>query len=70
MIEAQCMIASGDPDIFQLSLVEFEFFNIDPTTMYDEDFVDSINNILNTQSLNSSVVGVLVSDQVYEESML
>ena len=63
-------VVSCDPDIFQLSLVEFEFFNIDPTAMYDEDFVDSIDNVLKTQSLDSSVVGVLVSDQAYEESML
>ena len=39
-------------------------------TLYGEEFVDSVNEILGTQSLNSSVIGVLVSDQEYEESTM
>ena len=39
-------------------------------TLYGEDFVDSVNTVLRTQSLNSSVVGVLVSDQEYEDSTM
>ena len=39
-------------------------------TLYGEDFVDSVNQVLRSQSLNSSVSGVLVSDQQYEESTM
>ena len=39
-------------------------------TLYGEDFVDSVSTILRSQSLNSSVVGVLVTDLEYEESTM
>lgn len=55
-----------------MSLVEYELFEMTPVmfTLYGEDFVDSVNTVLRTQSLNSSVVGVLVSDQEYEDSTM
>ena len=55
-----------------MALVEYELFEMTPVmfTLYGEDFVDSVNAILRSQSLNSSVVGVLVSDQEYEESTM
>ena len=56
----------------QLSVVEYELFDMTPVmfTLYGEEFVNSVNEILEKQSLDSSVVGVLVSDQDYEESTM
>lgn len=56
----------------QLSLVEFELFEMNPVmfTLYGEDFVDSINDLLKAQVVNSSVVGVLVSEQSAESSTM
>lgn len=39
-------------------------------TMYGEDFVDSINDLLKGQIVNSSVVGVLVSELSGEPSTM
>lgn len=57
---------------FQLSLVEFELFEMNPVmfTLYGEEFVDSINNLLKAQVVDSSVVGVLVNEQSDEKSIM
>ena len=58
--------------ILQLSLVEYELFEMSPVmfTLYGESFVESINDLLKAQVVNSSVVGVLVSDQSNEPSTM
>jgi hypothetical protein len=55
-----------------LSLIEFELFDMTPVmfTLYGEEFVDSITNLLKAQVVNSSVVGVLVSEQSDEKSTM
>lgn len=57
---------------FQLSLIEFELFEMNPVmfTLYGEEFVDSINNLLKAQVVNSSVVGVLVNELSDEKSIM
>ena len=57
---------------FQLSLIEFELFDMTPVmfTLYGEEFVDSITDLLKAQVVNSSVVGVLVSEQSDEKSTM
>lgn len=56
----------------QLSLIEFELYEMSPVmfTMYGEAFVDSINDLLKGQMVNSSVVGVLVSELSDEPSTM
>ena len=55
-----------------MSLIEFELFEMTPMmfTLYGEEFVDSINNLLKAQVVNSSVVGVLVNEQSDEKSVM
>lgn len=56
----------------QLSLVEFELYEMSPVmfTLYGEEFVDSINDLLKEQMVNSSVVGVLVCEVSDEPSTM
>ena len=56
----------------QLSLVEFEFFQMTPMmfTLKGQSFVESINDLLELQVVNSSVVGVLISAETDEPAVL